>query len=94
MPESVAMSSSKLLLAACFLTLPLIASADEPRRPPHPPHRPPPEAIEACTNKAEHDACSFTLDDRSIEGTCAKGPEEDKPLACRPAHLPPPPPPR
>ena len=52
------------------------------------PMRPPQEAVDACEGQAEGDSCSFTFESprgtRSMEGTCVQGPDEDKPLACRP----------
>jgi hypothetical protein len=52
---------------------------------------PPPEALDACSGKKIGDLCSFVTPKRgTIEGTC-KAPE-GKPLACRPARRPPPPP--
>jgi len=58
-------------------------------RPDHPPG-PPPEVLEACTGKAEGDACSFTTpDDQTIAGTCAKGPNGEAQLGCRPSSPPP-----
>lgn len=45
---------------------------------------PPREAIEACANKAETDACSMTLPDREqpVTGQCVVTPEDS--LACLP----------
>jgi len=55
-------------------------------------HRgPPPEAIAACTGKAEGASVSITLrDGRTMAGTCKTGP--DGTLAARPDHRPGPPP--
>ncbi|MCC6525016.1 MAG: hypothetical protein IT373_20345 [Polyangiaceae bacterium] len=55
------------------------------------PMGPPPEALAACKDLAADAACKVVLPERSIEGTCRKGPDADKPLACAPAHMPPPP---
>ncbi len=59
-------------------------------------HRgPPPEAVEACSGKAEGDACSFTgRRDDSIEGTCLYPPRDENLLACVPEGGPPHGPPR
>ena len=47
------------------------------------PHGPPPqEAIDACKDLSQGDACSFTTPQCSVTGTC-QGPE-GKPLACAP----------
>jgi hypothetical protein len=54
---------------------------------------PPPEAIAACNGKTEADGCAVKLPERSIEGTCRRGPNGETPLACVPKNLPPPPPP-
>ena len=57
-------------------------------------HRgPPPQAIDACKSLAESAACVVTFGDRSINGTCRKGPDGSGLLACAPANMPPPPPP-
>ena len=53
-----------------------------------PGHRPPKEAVDACASLKAGDACSFTLDNHSITGTC-RGPQ-GMPAACAPADLPPP----
>ncbi len=85
------------LLVFVGIALPLaIAGADSSRdrhHPHHPPGQPPPAAIAACDGAAVHDACSFSIDDHAITGTCEQGPDADKPLACRPDQPPPPPPP-
>ena len=65
------------------------AAADQ-APPPHP-HPPPREAIDACAKAKQHDACSFTIHDHSIAGTCETIPDTST-LACRPDHPPPPPP--
>jgi hypothetical protein len=55
-----------------------------------PGHRgPPPEALAACEDKSEGDACTVQLGDRTIDGTC-EAPTNRK-LACVPADMPPPP---
>ena len=54
------------------------------------PRRPPQEAFDACTSKASGDTCHVTLGEHVINGTCATTPEQT--LACRPDHLPGPPP--
>lgn len=54
------------------------------------PHGPPPEAIEACADLSEGDACSFTgRRDDVIEGTCIVPRSEKEELACAPEGGPP-----
>jgi hypothetical protein len=51
------------------------------------PHGPPPQAIEACNNKASGAACSFVgREDKTRTGTCFAPPGGNHPLACRPEH--------
>jgi len=46
---------------------------------------PPKEALEACNSKAEGATCSFMgRNDRTVSGTCHKGPRGKGPLACKP----------
>ena len=55
------------------------------------PHGPPPEAIfTACEGKAADAACSVTLHDHTLDGTCKAPPEgvNETRLGCRPAHGP------
>jgi hypothetical protein len=59
------------------------ASAAYGRRPGPPPQ----EAIEACQDAQEGDACTFEGRDGRLEGTCFR-PRDDVPLACRPARAP------
>ncbi len=74
--------------AALLACVPVaVALAD---RPP-PPRKPPQEAIAACSSKSKGDSCSFTLGDRTINGTC-NSPPDGSALACRPNHPPGPPP--
>jgi len=52
-------------------------------------HRgPPPEAVEACKEIADGEACAVTLGGDTLDGTCAKGPDGNGPLACRPTRMP------
>ncbi len=44
---------------------------------------PPQEALDACANLTQGDACSFTLPNRTIDGTCITPPNSDA-LACAP----------
>ncbi|MDO6459142.1 hypothetical protein Q4485_00375 [Granulosicoccaceae sp. 1_MG-2023] len=45
----------------------------------------PQEAIEACADKAENDACQFTGPrDEEISGVCMSSPQGDEGLACAP----------
>ena len=54
------------------------------------PQGPPPEAIEACADLAEGDACSFTgRRNDEITGTCIAPPDGDGGLACAPEGGPP-----
>lgn len=47
---------------------------------------PPQEAVQACSGKAENDACNFTgKHNEAITGTCHKGPDGKGVLACAPA---------
>jgi hypothetical protein len=68
------------------------ALACAPAKMPPPPegiHRgPPPEAIDACKALVEGNACSVKLQDRTMDGSCRKGPAADSQLACAPAHMP------
>jgi len=57
------------------------AEAEGPRR------GPPPEAIQACAELEQGDACSVTFEERSVEGTCEETREGE--LACRPSGPPP-----
>lgn len=69
------------------------APANMPPPPAHHHRGPPPQAFDACKTLAEGAACVVTFGDRSIQGTCRKGPDGNGALACAPANLPPPPPP-
>jgi hypothetical protein len=82
---------SKLALTAFLLAAGGLAAADSSRPPPHP-RKPPQVAIDACGNAKQGDACSFTLRDREIAGTCQPSPDDKAELACRPEHGPPRPP--
>lgn len=53
------------------------------------PHGPPPEAVEACANLAEGDACSFSGRRGEVEGTCIVPPQDEETLACAPEGGPP-----
>ena len=69
----------------------------------HHPPKPPKEAYTACANLVENDACTITTPRGDvIDGTCAPAPTmgasassssatQSAVLACRPAHMPPPP---
>lgn len=56
----------------------LASAADRDRR------GPPPEAIAACEDKSEGDACSVEFRGRTIDGKCVNGPSADDALACMP----------
>ncbi len=53
---------------------------------------PPAESLQACSGQQENASCSFTVDGRSITGTCRSGPRGET-LACVPPHPPHGPPP-
>jgi hypothetical protein len=51
-------------------------------------HGPPPEAVEACSGMQAGAACVFEgRGGEALEGTCFS-PDEEHPLACRPANAP------
>ncbi|HEX4337612.1 MAG TPA: hypothetical protein VH062_16980 [Polyangiaceae bacterium] len=79
------------LFVALLFGAPLAAQSAGGGPPPH--GQPPQEAIEACASKAEGDACSVTFHDRTMDGTCRKGPNGEGTLACAPKGPPPGPPP-
>lgn len=78
------------LCVALFFGAPLAAQSGGG---PPPPGKPPQEAIDACASHAEGDTCSVTFHDRTMEGTCRKGPNGEGTLACAPKGPPPGPPP-
>jgi hypothetical protein len=69
------------MLGGAALLVPLAASADGPPAPP-------PEAYAACDSKTAGDACTVTLHDHTLEGTCAQRGSDGR-LSCRPSHPPP-----
>lgn len=71
-------------LAAAFTLFAFGARAEPPPGEPH--HQPPKEAYNACASSKAQDKCAVTLDDRTIDGTCAA--DADAVLFCRPAHPP------
>jgi hypothetical protein len=54
-----------------------------------PPGMPPQAALDACSGKADGDACSFTDMGHALSGTCGKTPEGQE--VCKPAGMMPPP---
>lgn len=52
---------------------------------------PPREAIDACKNKDQGDACTVNIHGNSIEGTCRESPDDNESLICFPEHMPAPP---
>src|SRR5712671_158204 len=64
-----------IAIATCVLCAALAALAD-------PPHAPPPAAYAACAAKQAGDRCAVQFGDRSVEGACASGPDQQ--LFCRP----------
>lgn len=77
-----------LPLALLALAAPAAAQPQPPdgRRP-----QPPQEAFAACNGRSAGDACSVSFHGHTIEGRCAAFPETQT-LACRPNHMPGPPP--
>lgn len=77
------MKKRKIAIAVLGLTMTLgvvgLASAQDRER-----RGPPPEALAACEDKSEGDACSVEFRGRTIEGTCKSGPSDDDALACMP----------
>jgi hypothetical protein len=82
------MSRQNVIAALAVLSLPLAlaVAGDRP-----PPHKPPQAAIDACAKSSRGSACSVTIRDRTITGTCENIPQTTT-LACRPEHPPGPPP--
>jgi hypothetical protein len=87
---------TKLTLAASLWAIlvggfVMAAPADPP--PPH--RRPPEEAFTACASAQEGDACTVTLPNHEVHGTCMKVPADVEgdagKLFCRPPHPPHPP---
>ncbi len=86
--EGQEQSSTQIALAASAKSAPpSVPAADAP-----PPHKPPQEAFDACKGSTEGAACSVTFHDRTLTGTCKKGPNGESDLACVPDHPPGPPP--
>jgi hypothetical protein len=87
-----------LFVGALLFGVPLTAAAQSGGPPPGGPppggFRPPQVAIDACSSRAEGDACSVTFGDHTIDGTCRKSPSGEGPLACAPNGPPPCAPPR
>ena len=52
-------------------------------------HGPPPEAFAACESLAEGDACTVSIHEHTLEGSCLSPPDGDGPLACAPDGPPP-----
>ena len=76
-----------LMVAALFLSFalvaPAVAQAGDGEG--HKKHKPPPAAFEACTDKAEGDACSFEGRKGTVNGTCRPA-HKGKTLVCRHPH--------
>ena len=101
-PEAFTACERKTTSEACSLSFGdravagTCAPADDNRlfcRPsgPPPPRGPrplPPEAVAACSGRAESASCSVALPDRTVDGTCAAS--EEGALVCRPSAPPPP----
>jgi len=82
--QSLLRSLLALSAVTALLAIAVAAEADPPA--------PPAEAYTACDSKAEGDACTVTMHEHTITGTCATLPKETK-LHCRPSGPPPGPPP-
>ncbi len=88
---------SQVLTGTCTQPPQGTALACRPENMPPPPqgpggHRgPPQEALAACASLSANATCSFTMGGQALTGTCFT-PEAGRPLACRPANMPPPPP--
>jgi hypothetical protein len=82
-PMQQVTSPVRVILAGAFVMTGAFAVARADQPPPH--HAPPAEAIAACSNAKASDACSFTLGDHTITGTC-EAPRDRTELACRPDH--------
>ena len=80
---------NKKVIVASFLALFTTLSLSNTNAKPE--HRgPPPEAIEACADKIEGDACSFISPrNDDIEGSCIIPPRDEASLVCAPAGGPP-----
>jgi hypothetical protein len=80
--NSSSILSLSAIFAACLYAATAHADASNAKD-----HMPPPEAIKACADKADKDACTFTgKENEAITGTCHKGPGAHAELACVPAH--------
>ncbi|WP_414981672.1 hypothetical protein [Congregibacter sp.] len=78
------------MLAVAGISLPAAAQSDEGEDRQKGKRRgPPPEAIEACANQSEGQACSFTGRRGDMTGVCFAPPKEDAVLACAPGGRPP-----
>ncbi len=65
-----------ILILATVMSGSLLAHQGKNKR------QPPAEALAACVDLAEKDACSFTFHEREITGTCTVGRSDD--LLCKP----------
>jgi hypothetical protein len=74
--------TTKWVLGAALALGSLVALADDPAPRPH---GPPPESLQACGGIQEGAACSFTMGDQAVTGTCRTGPDGQA-TACIPAH--------
>ncbi|MDP5054732.1 MAG: hypothetical protein NWP69_13150 [Congregibacter sp.] len=77
------------ILATASLPLTAAAQPDESEGQRGKRRGPPPEAIEACANQSEGEACSFTGRRGDMTGICFAPPREDAVLACAPEGGPP-----
>jgi hypothetical protein len=78
----------KWVIGAALVLGGVTALADDPAPIPH---GPPPESIQACSGIQEGAACSFTMGDQAVTGTCRTG-LDGRAAACMSAHRRGPPP--
>lgn len=87
--NSIARQIRTGLLTALCAAAPWAARAASPDSPPEHARRPPVEALQACKSLAAAAPCSFqTPSGKTVSGSCWA--PEGLPLACKPAHMPPP----
>lgn len=75
---------TSLIIASAAAALVMGCSQQPPPRGPGDGHGPPQEAIDACKGQADGAACTAKMGDKTVEGTCKKGPDNQGELACMP----------
>lgn len=88
----MSLANSKLKIFAALFFVSMVYSSQSCAAPGgrDRPHGPPPEAIEACTDLSEGEACSFTgRRNDKVEGTCIVPQSGKEELACAPEGGPP-----